>query len=196
MFAKTLGSPEMSEELLQRSVQFLSRGHLVAKADFIYGPQQKSTFWFLNVAPQWQTFNAGNWQSLEVSVRKLAGQRQLELDVYTGTYGQMTVEDVYGMKQPVYLDPENQLLPVPKYFWKIVYDPLRKQGVALVGLNDPFVKSIKKSLKICKDITKQISWLNWSPNNITAGISYACTVDALRKKVPTVPDLLVTSVLK
>jgi hypothetical protein len=48
---------------------FLWRGHLSAKADFVYGSQQRATFRFVNVSPQWQTFNGGNWEALESSVR-------------------------------------------------------------------------------------------------------------------------------
>lgn len=193
---KILGSSKLLQGRLQRSVQYLARGHMVAKADFVYGSQQKSTFWFVNVAPQWQTFNAGNWRLLEESVRDLASTRQLELDVYTGICDQMTMEDVNGVQQPIYLYLENGALFVPKYFWKVVYDPLRKQGTAFVGLNDPFIDSIANITYLCKDVTKQITWLNWSPTNITAGISYACTVNDLRRKVPEMPYFRVTGLLK
>lgn len=44
---------------------FLSRGHLAARSDFIYYSHQRATFYFLNAAPQWQTFNGGNWAILE-----------------------------------------------------------------------------------------------------------------------------------
>lgn len=36
---------------------FMSRGHLAARTDFIFGTQQQATFYFLNAAPQWHTFN-------------------------------------------------------------------------------------------------------------------------------------------
>jgi DNA/RNA endonuclease G (NUC1) len=65
---------------------FLSRGHLTAKSDFIYGAQQMITFYFINAAPQWQTFNGGNWNSLENDVHELAATKTEDLEVYTGTY--------------------------------------------------------------------------------------------------------------
>ena len=47
------------------STQFLARGHLAAKSDFVFATAQRATFFFTNAAPQWQPFNAGNWNFLE-----------------------------------------------------------------------------------------------------------------------------------
>lgn len=44
---------------------FLSRGHLAARSDFIYRSHQRASYYFINVGPQWQSFNAGNWAILE-----------------------------------------------------------------------------------------------------------------------------------
>jgi len=180
---------------LKKSLQFLSRGHLVAKADFVYGAQQRSTFWFLNVAPQWQTFNGGNWNSLEISIRNFADSCHLDLDVYTGVHGQMTMTDINGEQQPIYLHPENAVIPVPKFYWKVIYDPLSKRGTAFVGLNDPFITLVTDDVYLCTDISEMITWLLWKPYNITSGISYACSVPDLRKAVPIVPLLDVIGIL-
>lgn len=45
-----------------------------------------ATFWYTNAAPQWQTFNGNNWNSLENDARSLAARLGKDLDVYTGTY--------------------------------------------------------------------------------------------------------------
>ena len=47
------------------NTQYLARGHLAAKTDFIYATGQRASFYFINVAPQWQLFNGGNWNLLE-----------------------------------------------------------------------------------------------------------------------------------
>lgn len=47
------------------SHQFLARGHLAAKSDYVFATGQRASFYFINAAPQWQPFNAGNWNSLE-----------------------------------------------------------------------------------------------------------------------------------
>jgi hypothetical protein len=48
---------------------YLARGQHSANADYVYGSQHRATFHFVNVSAQWQTFNGGNWEKLESSVR-------------------------------------------------------------------------------------------------------------------------------
>jgi len=82
-----LGSAALAEQYIHLTNDyFLSKGHLVAKADFLYGAQQMSTFWYSNAAPQWQTFNGNNWNALENDCRSFAGRLGADLEVYTGTY--------------------------------------------------------------------------------------------------------------
>ncbi|KAM0734737.1 hypothetical protein ACS0PU_011556 [Formica fusca] len=193
--ARILNSTELAQQRLKKSVQFLSRGHMTAKADFIYGALQRATFWYLNTAPQWQSFNGGNWNSLEMSVRRFAASRRLDLDVYTGVHGQMTMEDIRGKQQPVHLHAEGAIVSAPKFYWKVIYDPLSKRGTAFVGLNDPFIKSVTDDIYLCTDISEKIKWLDWKPRDITAGISYACSIADLRKAVLVVPVLDVIGIL-
>ena len=70
---------------LPHSHVYLVRGHMAAMTDFILATEQRATFHFLNVAPQWQLFNNGDWLSVEMSSRRLAANRSIDLDVYTGT---------------------------------------------------------------------------------------------------------------
>ena len=57
--AGLVGSEELADQYIgdQSSQLFLSRGHLAPNADFIFYSWQDSTFFFINVAPQWQSFN-------------------------------------------------------------------------------------------------------------------------------------------
>lgn len=64
----------------------MSKGHLVAKADFFHGPHQMATFRYINAAPQWATLNGNNWNSLENDVRAFAARTTKDLIIYTGTY--------------------------------------------------------------------------------------------------------------
>ena len=50
----------------------LPQGHLSPDAGFIYNVEQDATYYFVNVAPQFQSFNNGNWKSLEINTRDLA----------------------------------------------------------------------------------------------------------------------------
>lgn len=58
----------------------------MAKSDNVHAAAQMATFWYSNAAPQWQTFNGGNWNALEGAVRKYAARQQKDLICYTGTY--------------------------------------------------------------------------------------------------------------
>ena len=69
-FAQILGSQAQADKFIADGDYYLARGHLAARADFVYSSQQRATFWYVNVAPQWQTFNGGNWNTLEDNVRK------------------------------------------------------------------------------------------------------------------------------
>ena len=51
---------------------FLARGHLSPDAAFIEGPEQDATYYFFNVAPQFQSFNNLNWKQLETFTREMA----------------------------------------------------------------------------------------------------------------------------
>jgi DNA/RNA endonuclease G (NUC1) len=99
---------------------------LAANADFIYGSQQRATFWFLNVAPQWQSFNGANWAQLEDSARDYAAGSGNDVIVYTGTHGVTTLDDVNGNPAEIYVGFDsngNGVLRVPEFYWKIVYEP-------------------------------------------------------------------------
>ncbi|XP_015184608.1 PREDICTED: uncharacterized protein LOC107070688 [Polistes dominula] len=196
-FTKLLNSSELAKSYLNKTSEFLNRGHLTAKSYFIYGAMQSSTFWFINTAPQWSSFNSGNWEKLEENVRTFASNRSLDLDVYIGVHDQMTLPNFNKTETPIYLyvNGTTKALPVPKFFWKIIYDPQSKKGTAFVGLNHPFIKSITKDIYICNDISSTINWLTWEPRNIRKGISYACTVEDLRRAVPTIPKFQTFDVL-
>ncbi|XP_015605998.1 uncharacterized protein LOC107272885 [Cephus cinctus] len=176
---------------------YFSRGHMVAKADFVYGSAMRATFWYVNSAPQWQTFNGGNWNSLESDVRSFASSRQLDLTIYTGVHGISSLADINGVEQPMYFYARGNArgLPVPKFYWKVIYDPISKKASAFVGVNDPHVSKLTDDYFICTDISSKFNWLTWVADSIELGISYACTYDDLRAAIPTVPKIKVNGIL-
>lgn len=167
---------------------FLSRGHLTAKTDFVYGTQQRLTFYFVNCAPQWQTFNGGNWRVLEQNVRDYASNKKIDLIVYTGTYGIATLPHaVTGVDTKLFLyvdENGNTALPVPQVYWKYVYDPINDAGAVFVGVNNPYEN---KSTPICNDVSDSMKWLSWKKDDQTAGFSYACKVEDFIKVVNYLP---------
>ena len=64
---------------------YMARGHLCPDAAFITQLEQDATYYFLNIAPQYQSCNNGNWKALEGAVRDYAASKGYDFDVYTGT---------------------------------------------------------------------------------------------------------------
>lgn len=182
--------------------RILARGHMIAKTDTIFGAAQMSTFLFINVAPQWQTFNGGNWEKVESSVRKFVADRNLTTDCYTGTYGVSTLPDVDGVERELYLDFDennNGLIPVPKFYFRVVIDQESREGIVLIGINNPYLtlEQILKDYILCEDIGHQLSWLSWYKEDLHEGYSYACTVEDFIQVVKDLPleDLYTNGVL-
>jgi hypothetical protein len=194
-----LGSTLLGDEYIHPTNDYyMARGHLSANADYVYGSQQRATFHFVNVAPQWQTFNGGNWESLESSVRAYADRRKLDLVVYTGTYGVATLPNCNETETELYLyvdSNNNKAIPVPKFYWKAVYDPKSQAGVVFVGINNPYVSDPQGDYLICTDVCSKISWVNWDQANIKKGYSYCCEVDDFRSTVKTLPQFTVSGLL-
>ena len=82
----------------------------------------------------------GNWMYFEIGVRDFAVARALDLVVYTGTHGVAQLEDVAGEMVDIFLYPPARL-PVPRFYWKVLYDPVSDAGVAVVGVNNIHLKA-------------------------------------------------------
>ena len=69
----------------------------------------------MNVGPQWQCFNAGNWLNVENGVRYYIEDAGTDIDliVYTGSHGVLQLADTNGDMVDIYLVPETNQLPVP-----------------------------------------------------------------------------------
>lgn len=180
----------------------MSRGHLGAKSDFIFGSAQRATFLFINTAPQWHCFNGGNWERIEVGVRKYAFKKGLNLDCYTGTWGVSSLTDANNNQRNLYLafdGNNNGLIPVPKLYFRVVIDQNSRQGIVLIGVNNPHVtlQQIREEYIVCEDIGSQIDWIQWDKENLHMGYSYACSVPDFLRTVQDLPveDLATTGVL-
>lgn len=194
--AKILGSSELASKLIAaKSDVFLARGHLAAKSDFIYGSQQLATFYFINAAPQWQTFNAGNWADVETDTKKYFDKKNLNVEVYTGTYGTLKFKDINDNLRDLFLasDSNNttQRIPVPKLYYKLVIAPKERAGIVFVGVNNPHatLQEIKKEYIICKDVSDQVKYISWKKADIQLGYSYACEISDFLKTVEHLPKL-------
>lgn len=176
---------------------YLARGHMGAKADFVYGTQQRATFLFINAAPQWQVFNAGNWARVEDGVRAWVSKNKINVQCYTGVYGVTTLPNKEGRETPLYLSHDsnnNGLIPVPKIYFRVVIQPATKKGIVFVGVNNPHLTlaQIKKDYVFCTDVSDKVNYINWKKTDITAGYSYACEVSDFLRTVKTLPALTAT----
>ncbi|XP_062564652.1 uncharacterized protein LOC134227294 [Armigeres subalbatus] len=200
-FEKILGSPARADALLNNKKDlFLARGHLAAKADFVFGAHQRATFWFINVAPQWQKFNAFNWQRIETGVKDFVARNDLNVTVYTGTYGVLELPDANGDMQQIFLDvdPNNGgRIPVPKVYYKILHDEQNDAGIVLIGVNNPHatMEEINDNYVFCKDVSDKISWLKWKREFIPGGYSYACDVNEFNAVTNHLPLKTITNLL-
>ncbi|XP_055855488.1 uncharacterized protein LOC129918788 [Episyrphus balteatus] len=197
---KTLGKGKGEEYINVKNTMFNARGHLAAKTDFPYSTQQRGTFLFSNVAPQWQSFNAGNWKVVEENVRKWVAKKKMNVICYTGIYGVTKLPNEKGVETPIYLDYDknnNGLMPVPMLYYRVVIEPSTKRGVVLLGVNNPYLTmdQIKKNYIICKDISDKLDFLSWKKDDLKAGYSYACEVNDFAKKTPFLPKFDVKSLL-
>lgn len=193
---KILGSITIAEDIISAdSDLFLARGHLAAKSDFIFGTDQTLTFYYINVAPQWQSFNGGNWLAIEHGVKKFIEKRNIDTDLFTGTYGIFTYPDVRGKEQQIYLawdkKKENRRIPVPRFYYKVIIAEEIEAGIVFIGVNHPYLtmKQIKNEYILCPDVSAKVNYINWDRNNITAGYSYACSVNEFVKVVTDLPSL-------
>lgn len=175
-------------------VEFLSRGHLAAKTDFVFAFGERATFHYVNCAPQWVGFKEGNWNTLEIDLRKHIQDIGYSTVIYTGIYGVTQLSNQLGRKVDIYLysdDNNSPFLPVPLYFYKIVYHPESKRGTAFIGINSPYYDHDEaRQLYFCEDVCRgddRFSWLSWDPDNPVAGYTFCCTIPSFRKTIRQFP---------
>jgi len=188
--AGLVGSSSLAETYFPGGDVYIARGHLAPNADFMTYAWQDATFTFIDVAPQWQSFNAGNWLDIENGVRYLA-EKIGDLLVWTGTHGILQLADPTGALVDIYLDDEdNEKVPVPKFFWKVIVDSESKRGIAMLGSNNPHAAQAPP----CSNITQEVTWLSYvNTADIEAGPLTACTVEDFAAAVPEFPGGVDTS---
>lgn len=156
----------------------LDRGHLTPYCDGIFLTWKQATQFYINTAPEWKSINAANWRTVENMARGIAKELKKTLDIFTGTFGILNVDNV-DMKLM-----DNGFVEVPKWFWKIIRDPATDHGIALVTLNNIF--AIREPT-ICQDICEATNWDHENFNDYQRGFTYCCDVNSLRNVVHHIP---------
>lgn len=184
-----------------------NRGQLSPRSSFVYTSAGSASFVYLNTGPQWRPINDGNWARIEDHVIEMANELRKDLVVYTGVYDRLRLKDTGdGNKEKMmflYAGPNNdKSIPIPLYFWKIIFEPESKRGVVYVTVNDPFVDR-GEDYHVCEKpmFSKDGAQMprQWKPKNIAKGYSYMCEVpDFIRSNAIVFKDFwaaLVTDLL-
>jgi hypothetical protein len=191
-----IGSVNQTLKFVSRNTSsdlYLTKGHLVAVKDFVYNSQQQVTLFCINTAPMWQIIRKGNWRRLENSIRQYASRNGKDLTVYTGTYGVLNLPNVNGSNVQIYLDVDrngHNVVPVPRLFWKLVYDRLTREGIVFLGINNHHKDLYPKEYEICTDVcnTTQSWFTGWDRHQISLGYVYCCTVRDFLARTNVIPE--------
>merc|ERR1712168_1187029 len=183
-------------ETSSSGTDYFAKGHLSPDAAFVYNVLQDATYYFINVAPQFQSFNNGNWKALEINTRDLASSLGHDVSSYTGTHGILQYTDKHGDLVDIYLylNGETRYLPAPLYYWKVLYDAETDTGAAFIGLNDPHATSPPNEL--CTNVCSSMAWVDWSITELDAGYMYCCSIEDARKAIPSMPDIKTSGLIQ
>ncbi|XP_028390731.1 uncharacterized protein LOC114515638 [Dendronephthya gigantea] len=127
---------------------FCSRGHLVPNGAFDTKDERDLTFTMTNIAPQWQEFNAGNWNAVEQAVKAYVNNVGHGVYVFTGTAGMAKYWSTKWLfipwREPYRTGTGNMV--VPKFYWKAVCDPdpAVRQSIVFIAENNVDVTSSTK----------------------------------------------------
>ncbi|CAG7837581.1 unnamed protein product, partial [Allacma fusca] len=193
-----VGSSKLADEYIDKTRSFyLARGHMSPDGDFDYESEQNATYYFVNVVPQWQSINNGNWKALEIATRKLAAKRNTDFEIFSGGYDVLKLKDKNEKFVQIYLsyDDDRLVLPVPRLTWKLVHDIKEKSAVVIIIVNNPHDLGTTSEDIICKSICDQITWVKWDIHNVAKGYTYCCDVDSFSKQVKYAPKVHVSKLL-
>jgi len=177
-------------ETFSSATHYFAKGHLAPHADFIYKVQQEATYYYINAAPQFQSFNNGNWKALEEAVRNLACSLRRDLQVVTGTHKILQYRNSNKELTKIFLwdsKKNGKKIPAPMYYWKLVRDPKTKTAAVFIGLNNPHIKAAPE--KLCRDRCAEMSsWVKVEGmSRLDAGYMYCCSVKDASKQIKAIP---------
>nr|QHB21524.1 venom nuclease 1 [Platymeris rhadamanthus] len=174
---------EKANEYLDDKTKYMARGHLAPDADFLFSSWQLLTYFYINVAPQWQSINGGNWLHVEANSRRIATKLKADLEVATGTNGISKMKDSEGKLKEIYLE-SNSKVPVPEYYWKLLRNPQDNSCMGFISTNNPYLEEAPKHK--CKDVCSQHGW-QVMQKDLFKGYVYCCDYDNMKKAIPEMP---------
>lgn len=208
MYSKKKYKPKIKEDLNIEEGQHidfltsidLNRGHLSNAGGFLYTEVQKATHMLVNAVPQWSSSNRGNWKKLEDTLNGYVNFEN-DLEIYTGTFDVLSAPNLStGDEVKLYLGQNNDLkfIPIPKWIWKLVYNPHDKSAIVFVLENN--LKNEMYPEKLCafhSDFIQTGSLTTWKHSSEpSTHISpkdyiYVCKYHDFKSRVPYAPTVAV-----
>ncbi len=104
------------------------RGHLAPSADFRWSSKALSeSYLYSNMSPQLPEFNREKWAALEDALRGyLYRNKNTQLYIVTGPI----LDDSLSK-----IERGTNKVTIPKYFWKIAYDPANRRSIGFIMPN-------------------------------------------------------------
>ena len=106
--------------------------------------------------------------------------------MFTGTDGILQYPDVSSNKRDIFLY-EDQYLPAPLYFWKVLRDQETNTAAVFIGLNDPH--SRRAPVELCPNTCSEMSWVDWEMTDLDGGYMYCCTLKEAAAAFPVIASL-------
>lgn len=188
-----------------------NRGHITPDADFVMDYQQDATYYFLNVAPQFGSFNQKNWLFVESACRDKSFLLGRTTDVISGTFGMLQYPSSEEVPTSLYLDPNIEkkshrrfrsgkakgagdssdggtaVIPIPKYYWKVLYDKESHRATTFLGMNDIYHPDIVDTP--CPSVCDQLDWIDFDYEDESLGHITCCDMETFSAVVSYAPDL-------
>lgn len=168
------------------STSFLSRGHMTPDADFIFTTGQFATYFYVNVAPQFQAINGGNWLKVENMARNLSTEYNEKLLIYTGSYRQLHLADSYGQIVPIWMESDEKI-EVPEYLWKVIMNEKENSAIVMITLNNPFAKRSDVQ-EFCPNVCERAGLSNLNFNKMLKGYTFCCELNDFKAAVKILPN--------
>ncbi|XP_073844619.1 salivary protein Tsal1-like [Musca autumnalis] len=164
-----------SDQTYIDSTNYLARGHLTPDADFIFGYEQLSTYYYVNVAPEFQPINAGNWLRVEEFGRSVAAMYGKDLETYNGYFGQLQLPTVNGDLVDIYLDDAKQI-EVPEYYFKVLLNRAEDAAIVFITVNNPYVAD-GASREICESVCDEANLQHDNFPTLSKGYTFCCRLE-------------------
>ncbi|XP_005182499.2 uncharacterized protein LOC101891285 [Musca domestica] len=168
------------------SINYLARGHLTPDADFVFGYEQLSTYYYANVEPEFQPVNAGNWLRVEELARSVAASHGNDLETYNGAFGQLQLPTVNGKMVDIYLDDAKQF-GVPEYYFKVLLNRASDAAIVFVSVNNPHAVD-GESREICESVCDEADLKHANFPTLSKGYTFCCRLEDFKLSYDGLPE--------